>query len=249
MKSLKNIEEFDHFDIELAIRIAKTTTKEKYTSSLENVLKVAFVNVILLPRLQFKAGEMIPFEAYVIKWVHSFIRGFENRPSQRLGKKSSTFPDSIVKLIIESRLPDLDKSLIDKIEAGHSLLMTIENFVGDLLEEYIAERLIPFGWFCCWGSTINSVDFCKKDGTLLQIKNSDNSENSSSKSIRDTKPIKKWSRRVSKKADSFDWDILNEIIGCDNLSEVDFKLFSVQIIESNPSCIYIDDENTLLQED
>ena len=51
-------------------------------------------------------------------------------------------------------------------------MMTIEGMVGNLLEEYLATILHPYGWYCCWGSTIDAVDFCKEDGSLLQVKTS-----------------------------------------------------------------------------
>jgi transcriptional regulator with XRE-family HTH domain len=61
-------------------------------------------------------------------------------------------------------------------------------------EEYLAEKLLPYGWYCCWGETMKSVDFCTQNGDLLQVKNRSNSENSSSNKIRQGTAIIKWHR-------------------------------------------------------
>lgn len=99
--------------------------------------------------------------------------------------------------------------------------MTIEGMVGNLLEEYLATILHPYGWYCCWGSTIDAVDFCKEDGSLLQVKTSNNSENSSSIRVRNGTEIRIWFRRFFNKANTFNWVALNEIIGRDIFNEED----------------------------
>ena len=100
-------------------------------------------------------------------------------------------------------------------------MMTIEGMVGNLLEEYLATILHPYGWYCCWGSTIDAVDFCKEDGSLLQVKTSNNSENSSSIRVRNGTEIRIWFRRFFNKANTFNWVALNEIIGRDIFNEED----------------------------
>jgi hypothetical protein len=236
---------FDNLDLNSALNYAKKFAGEKYSIGLETVLSVGISDISLLPRLRFDENNKIILEEYIQKWVHAYLTGYENRPTKRQGKKSNTYPDTIIKIILQSRLPNIDEQLANQIECGHSILMTIENLVGDLLEEYLSSRLSEFGWFCCWGSTIDAVDFCKADGSLLQVKNSDNSENSSSSRVRNGTNIKKWSRRVSTKQGYYDWDILNEHIGSTTLNEVDFKFFVTKAIESNPSCIYVSDNNIL----
>ena len=130
--------------------------------------------------------------------------------------------------------------MADKIVAGHSLLMTIENNIGELLEEYLAVKLSPLGWYCCWGSTIDAVDFCKADGSLLQIKTSDNSENSSSSRVRQGTPIEKWFRRFSRRPGVYNWESLNRMLGRPGyVSESDFRAFAEKTIAANPACIYI----------
>ena len=122
----------------------------------------------------------------------------------------------------------------------HSLLMTIENNIGELLEEYLSVKLSPLGWYCCWGSTIDAVDFCKADGSLLQIKTSDNSENSSSSRVRQGTPIGKWFRRFSRRPGVYNWESLNRMLGRPGyVSESDFRAFAEKTIAANPACIYI----------
>ena len=77
------------------------------------------------------------------------------------------------------------------------------------------------------------MDFIKKTKNnkkepwfALQVKNSDNSENSSSNKVRKgTKiKIKHWFRRFSKK-NKTNWDKLVEITGCEKLSNENFLEF------------------------
>ena len=146
----------------------------------------------------------------------------------------------MAKTILRARIPGLENNLADKIVAGHSLLMTIENNIGELLEEYLAVKLSPLGWYCCWGSTIDAVDFCKADGSLLQIKTSDNSENSSSSRVRQGTPIGKWFRRFSRRPGVYNWESLNRMLGQPGyISEPDFRSFAEKTIAANPACIYI----------
>lgn len=135
--------------------------------------------------------------------------------------KIQTKPDPAVKLILRTRREDIDDNFADTLEKGHSLMMTIEGMVGNLLEEYLATILHPYGWYCCWGSTIDAVDFCKEDGSLLQVKTSNNSENSSSIRVRNGTEIRIWFRRFFNKANTFNWVALNEIIGRDIFNEED----------------------------
>lgn len=90
------------------------------------------------------------------------------------------------------------------------------------------------------GSTIDAVDFCKADGSLLQIKTSDNSENSSSSRVRQGTPIGKWFRRFSRRPGVYNWESLNRMLGRPGyVSESDFRAFAEKTIAANPACIYI----------
>ena len=91
--------------------------------------------------------------------------------------------------------------------------MAAENIVGDLLERYLAKILEPKGWVWCAGSIVIAVDFIMRgDATkwnLLQIKNRDNSENSSSKKVRDGTEIQHWFRTFAKTGET-NWSHLDD---------------------------------------
>ena len=236
---------FDSLDPNLAKDYAARFAGEYYDLEMETVLSVALADKRNLPSLRFPENKIVALEKYIEKWVHAYLKGYNNRPSNRVGSRSVTFPDAIVKLILQSRLPNIDGELATKIEGGHSLMMTIENLVGDLLEEYLSIRLRSNGWCCCWGSTIDAVDFCKSDGSLIQIKNSDNSENSSSSRVRSGTTIQKWYRRVSTRENTYVWDSLNDLLDRTDLSEEDFRHFVVSVIEANPNCLFVEDDHPL----
>ena len=106
--------------------------------------------------------------------------------------------------------------------------MSAEDLIGHTLEEYIYSETKSENWIWCSGSILRSIDFIKKETVgentiwkMLQVKNSDNSENSSSKKVREGTPIKHWFRRFSKRK-AHNWEKLNELMNNENLSEDNF---------------------------
>ncbi len=178
----------------------------------------------------------------VRKWILKYQSGIEGRASVRKSNLPGTIADPIIEEIIGARLADLTESDLNKITYAHRLGMSAENILGLILEEYLADNLVEFGWHCAWGETVKSVDFVHEDGRLLQIKNRSNSENSSSSAIRTGTEIEKWFRI---KADRIEymWESLNEICGTDSLSEEGFVSFVKSTIKSNPSCFAVEAEN------
>lgn len=174
-------------------------------------------------------------------------RLYASRPSVKAGKPSGTAPDIIIGYLLQAKLPHLSNETVNQVVQGHSILMAIENLLGQLLEEYLAVRLAQDGWYCCWGNTLDAIDFCKIDGSLLQVKTSDNSENSSSSRVRVGTKIQKWQRRNSKKPNTYYWGELNELVGRTDLSEEDFRLFAMDVVRQNPSCFHIPDDSILLK--
>jgi hypothetical protein len=169
-----------------------------------------------------------------------FMNGYNNRASVRFSKPSKVKPDRIIDIIIHSRLPDLTLEQVELISEGHRVAMTAENILGYMLEEYIHENVIPFGWTCCWGSVLRSIDFVSKKGELLQVKNRSNSENSSSSRVRLGTEIRKWHRIDANSGVSY-WEKLNKIIGKgSSMSEEKFSEFVKALVQKNPDCIYID---------
>jgi hypothetical protein len=242
MKDTQNLRSYSVPD---ALSFARRFAGHDYSEQLEVVLTVAMGDKRNLPSLRI-IKPIIPLDEYIEKWVLAYLRGYKNRPSVRVGKRSETVPDSIIKEILKMRINTVNDSQADEIEGGHSLSMTIENMVGDLLEEYLSIKLADYNWYCCWGSTIDAVDFCKRDGSLLQVKTSDNSENSSSSRVREGTDIKKWFRRFSTRENAYNWAALNRMIGNSIFSEDDFKSFVNRTVTSNPNCIYVDPHSPLV---
>lgn len=179
---------------------------------------------------------------YISKWLKKYFGGYDNRPSRRTSKKIGTIPDGIIDTIISARLPTLNADNINKIKSAHRISMSAENILGLLLEEYLAEKLSFYGWYCAWGETMDKVDFCTKKGDLLQIKNRSNSENSSSSRVRRGTTIQKW-HRVNATNGVYYWKELKQLIGCSELSEDDFSAFVRKTITANPAALYVENSN------
>ena len=141
----------------------------------------------------------------------------------------TTVPDEMVSLILNEYF-GIDESQLERVKQEHSLSMGAENLVGELLERYLATVLEPFGWVWCSGAMVKAVDFIKpptgnqSTWRLLQVKNRDNSENSSSSAIRVGTTIEKWFRTFSRKAGS-NWAAFPDPTLRQHLSEQAFKAF------------------------
>lgn len=114
-----------------------------------------------------------------------------------------TVPDTAV---VEILLRYYEVPKVNRTIKEHQDAMAAENFVGYLLEFYIFSEAYKLGWCLCPAAIVKSVDFVKlnedKTWTMLQVKNRDNSENSSSKKVREGKDIMHWFRTFSKKTGS-----------------------------------------------
>jgi len=227
--------EYTRAQIDAAIRNAAGAN---YNADVTTIFCTALSNNLLIP-IKEKKVEIVRLDEYLNRWVAKYLKGYNNRPSRRTGNPSNTVADSLMKDIYHKLHPQLDEGVVQTVAAGHSTMMTIENIVGDMLEEYLSGKLAAHGWKCCWGTTVKSVDFINEDGTLLQVKTSDNSENSSSSAIRQGTSIEKWYRRVSTKADTYCWGELVELTGDHTISEADFRTFVGVTIRNNPACVYI----------
>ncbi len=112
-----------------------------------------------------------------------------------------TTPDQIVSSILQAAY-GYPADVCERIQIEHQHAMSAENCVGALLERYLDSVLRPHGWFWCCGNFVRAIDFVKKteegEWMAIQIKNRDNSENSSSSAIREGTGIQKWFRFYSK---------------------------------------------------
>jgi len=224
-----------------AERIVRANASMRWDTAVQTVLSVCCRFPDLCPTFTFRQDNLFS-EAHISKWLEKYFNGYNNRSSKRISKKIGTISDEIIDTIISVRLPSLDDSRINAIKSAHRLSMAAENILGLLLEEYLAEKLLPYGWYCCWGETMKSVDFCTQNGDLLQVKNRSNSENSSSNKIRQGTAIIKW-HRINASNGAYYWDVLNERVGCTELSEPDFSSFVRKTINDNPAAVYIEDDN------
>lgn len=160
--------------------------------------------------------------AYLEKYAVSFAKGRNKNPP----KCPATVSDPMVAFIL-GEFWGLDDNEAESAVDHHNYAMGAENIIGNLLEHYIAEELEPHGWAWCSGSLVQAVDFVHRDAfgkwTALQVKNRDNSENSSSKAIRDGKDIRHWFRTFSRKTGT-NWANFPRVVD-QELSEEGFQHF------------------------
>lgn len=161
------------------------------------------------------------------EYIMASATNFKTGRDPRTPLPPSTMPDEIVRIILNKYFEVSDKKL-EEAEELHRLSMGAENLVGDLLERYIATVIEPHGWIWCSGSIVRAVDFIyldnKNNWQSLQVKNRDNSENSSSAAIRNGTQIQKWFRTFSKKGGD-NWDKFPSVEGKEELSEEGFRSY------------------------
>lgn len=163
------------------------------------------------------------------EYIEKQATAFANARVPRSPTPPSTIPDEMVSVILVSYF-GIKESEVERVKREHLLSMGAENMVGDLLERYLSSVMEPLGWVWCSGAVVKAVDFIKppaKPGSewrLLQVKNRDNSENSSSSAIRIGTNIEKWHRTFSRRTGS-NWDAFPDISLRKALSENRFKAF------------------------
>ena len=127
----------------------------------------------------------------------SQLKNIESEFSKKIQPNArTTMPDNLISEVLEI-VYGHERSEREKIQDQYIDQKQAEMMVGALLERYIAEKGKGFGW-AFTGTCIRSVDFIRKSDekwTTLQIKDSDNTENSSSSAIRNNTTILKWSRK------------------------------------------------------
>jgi hypothetical protein len=227
-----------------SLQLAKAFAKQenmKWEEGIKYIFNANLKNSELVPQ-QF-GSKNDSAENIIQKWVQKYKSGYEQRISKRTSNLPSTIADPIIDLIINLRLPALETASLEEIKYAHRLSMSAENIQGLLLEEYLAENLLAYGWHCAWGETIKKVDFCSEKGKLLQIKNRSNSENSSSSSVRDNTSIKKWFR-VDALTGAYMWSELNKLFSTNKFSEKSFCEFVKTSLENNPGALPVEKDNS-----
>ncbi|WP_416670520.1 SinI family restriction endonuclease [Egbenema bharatensis] len=203
----------------------------------QTVLSACYRNPGLSPTLKASTPERL-----AKAWLKKYNDSYKNRISRRISQLPGTVADPIVSIIINARLTGLTIEQLEQIKYAHRLSMSAENIQGLLLEEFLAEQLADYGWYCCWGESVRHVDFCNVDGSLLQVKNRSNSENSSSSRVRIKQPIEKW-YRVDAKTGSYRWFYFNDKYDTDRFSEENFVAFVQQVLIVNPDALAIEVDN------
>ncbi|QKD82338.1 SinI family restriction endonuclease [Thermoleptolyngbya sichuanensis A183] len=201
------------------------------------ILTACYRNPGLSPTLKANTPETL-----AKAWLKKYNDSYENRISRRISQLSGTVADPIVSIIINARLIGLTTEHLEQIKYAHRLSMSAENIQGLLLEEFLAEQLADYGWYCCWGESVRHVDFCNVDGSLLQVKNRSNSENSSSSRVRINQPIEKW-YRVDARTGSYRWSYFNDKYNTNRFSEENFVIFVQQVLTRNPDALAIEINN------
>lgn len=154
---------------------------------------------------------------------------FSNSRLPTAPTKPETVPDKLVSLILHKHF-NVPQDSLERAQNEHLLSMGAENMVGNLLERFIASKLEPHGWVWCSGSLVKSADFIKRparkgdDWTILQVKNRDNSENSSSSAIRHGTKIEHWFRTFSRR-EATNWEQFPETEFRSELTEEEFHKF------------------------
>ena len=137
-----------------------------------------------------------------------------------------TVPDEMVSVVLK-RFYNHSLEKIKTIKIEHQQSMAAENMIGELLERYIDSISSKIGWVWCCGSLVRHVDFIKPETSgyrLLQIKNRNNSENSSSKAIRDNTSIEHWFRTYARTGKT-NWGNFPDTSLRSSLSEAGFISF------------------------
>ncbi len=218
--------------------------------ALDSIFSIALAHRDRFPGINLNGSNNA--QSYMNRWVKSYIDAVNNRPSLRRATAKSTCTDPAIRVIVQAT-QGLDDDDAAAGEKNHNLFMSAENVQGNLLEEYIASKVLDYGFLWCEGNVLKAVDFCNTDGSLLlQVKNKSNTENSSSSNIREGTQIKKWYRlgtktRAGIKYPDFKWQNLNRLIGSNrtsglalpapNMSENDYEDFLRSAASTNPDLI------------
>jgi hypothetical protein len=205
---------------------------QNLTNNLNDFLQFVYEYPVVLNRKGGVALNAASDSAEVERYLNALLKGYFGRKVHgiTLGEVK-TVADPAVDAVLEA-FGSVPKSKLPLYSQYHRSSMAAENKIGSLLEEYLAKHLEPEGWFWCCGNIIKGVDFFRAGNpiSLLQVKNRDNSENSSSERIRELLrkegcpvEIQKWHRCQSSDGRSC-WDEFPDSAGA-RISEKGFLDF------------------------
>lgn len=140
-------------------------------------------------------------------------------------KPRTTMPDELVSDMLEL-IGGVNSSQRVEVQKQYNAQKQIEMMIGDFLEMYLLKHSNQYGWVQS-GNCIRGTDMIKKneDGSWfkLQVKNSDNTPNSSSAGFVANKAIT-WKRRNSTKGTQY-WDEFPDTQVTPHISEIGFNDF------------------------
>lgn len=211
-----------------AIQKIDPKLKEKFLI----VAKFLEVEPSLRPSIRGGRGLVFGSREYFDRLAEVFVNGRHPKAPQ----PPSTVPDELVSVVLNSyfNIPIKD---LNRVKHEHQLSMASENIVGNLLERYISSQLEKYSWVWCSGEVVKSVDFIKpptkvrEPWAALQVKNRDNSENSSSAAIRHGTMITKWYRTKSRTGQTM-WDYFPDSVAVKHLSEEGLVKFATTFLEN-----------------
>jgi hypothetical protein len=197
-----------------------------------NLIKLLAMNPEAASKMRGNNSPSVGTEAYIRAQAVSF----SSSRVPRAPEPPATIPDEMVSFILHNYF-NVPEGNLERAKNEHLLSMGAENLIGELLERYLASIMEPLGWIWCSGSTVKAVDLIKPPTTpggawkLLQVKNRDNSENSSSSAIRNGTDIEKWFRTFSKKKGS-NWNAFPDAEIRPLVSETGFRKFVKEYLEA-----------------
>ncbi len=208
-----------------------------------------FVPSLKMNDSELKLGPEAFLDRWFSKWVKKYLSAWKDWPSGRAAKpKDAATDEALVQMLV----PHAGSEHEARIWARHhNYFMSAENKGGNLLEEYVARKVAPFGWIWCRGEILTAVDFCTCDCTgFIQIKNKSNTENSSGKGFRDDHNAPMWYRMEAQRKAGLivtRWPELVEhvrrysdpaaSIPDDLMNETDYLAFVSRAAEANHSLV------------
>ena len=202
----------------------------------------------LFPKVGTKSSSTDPRD-YIERWLKRYYKAHKKRPSlAHANPKGSAADPSLAVMVKEAEAYSTEQ--IDLAIKHHNLFLAAENVQGSLLEEYISLKTENLGWIWAEGETMRACDFVRQNEgepfpRYVQIKNRDNTENSSSSAIREGTQIQKWNRLKTRKKKgvpyaTFNWSELNKLMLVPEgaqMSEEDYESFLSKVARNNPNLL------------
>lgn len=238
----KAIENLD--GVASAMKIIKIELKKKgrleCCNSLEVLLKIIEKYKELSPVKKMSKNSRLSSNEVLIWWVNKYIQGYSKSKEPCSVKISKNKRDPAIEWILScpeyKRAFALDdkknEKVLNNIYESYNKIKGAQNIVGCLLEGFIAKHLK--GWHCAWNATVKGVDFVlidRRSVEVLQIKNSQATENSSSAAARKNLNIKKWFRFNTKNGSTNWTKLFNDPKVDENKWEARFHKYVKQRIQ------------------